>query len=175
MIKFLNNIESTFLDYPDGESSAVIVCLIGCDNHCKGCQNPDLKNYDYSTNVKTLSDEDFVNALKDYAKRERTNKIVLSGGDPLSCFNIESVKNVLKIINNELDVCIYTGHDINYVKENNVTGFKYVKCGYFNIDTKQESMKTDDFIQFATPNQELYNSEYKLLSKNGRYYFNQGV
>lgn len=174
MIKFLNNMESTFLDYPNAEDNAVIICLIGCDNHCKGCQNPDLKYYNYDTNVKVLSDEDFVKELKEYAKRDKTNKVVLSGGDPLSCYNITSVKNILNLINNELDICIYTGHDIEYVKKHNIKNFKYIKCGYFDIDNKQESKKTGDYIQFATPNQELYDSEYKLLSKNGRYYFKQG-
>lgn len=172
MIKLLNNFSTTFLDYPDDESLAIIVCMIGCDNKCKGCQNPELKDYNYLKGVTIYDNDDFIIELKKHAIRNKTNKIVLSGGDPLSCFNIKSTKYILEKCGSELDICIYTGHDINYVKNNNVKGFKFIKCGYFDISNLQKSEKTDDYIQFASPNQELYDGDFNLLSKNGRYYFN---
>ena len=33
---------------------------------------------------------------------------------------------------------------IEYVKENDVSGFKFIKCGKFNIDEKRESEKDDE-------------------------------
>ena len=172
MIKLLNNFSTTFLDYPDDESLAIIVCMIGCDNMCKGCQNPELKDYNYSKGVSEYTEEEFVSTLKKFSLKFKTNKVVLSGGDPLSCFNINATKRILELCGTEFDFCIYTGHNINYVKDNKVSGFKYVKCGYFDISNLQKSEKTDDYIQFASSNQELYDSDYNKLSKNGRYYFN---
>jgi len=51
---------------------------------------------------------------------------------------------------------------------------EYIKCGQYDISQKQDSFKTDTFIQFASFNQELYKkieNNYVLVSKNGKYYF----
>ena len=173
MIKILNPIQTTWLDYPDNESLAIIVCMIGCDNCCKGCQNLELKDYNYTKNVKIYENDEFIEELRKVALKNRTNKIVLSGGDPLSCFNINATKYILEKCGSEFDFCIYSGHNIDYVKNNNIKGFKFVKCGYFNISSFRKSEKTDDYIQFASPNQTLYNENYKPISENGIYYFNK--
>ena len=83
--------------------------------------------------------------------------------------NIEFTKEFLS--KTSLDVCIYTGHSIEYVKKHNVKGFKSVKCGKFEYENLRESYKTDELIQFASPNQCLYDGEYNLLSENGIYKF----
>jgi organic radical activating enzyme len=93
----------------------------------------------------------------------------MSGGDPLAPCNIEFTKEFLS--KTSLDVCIYTGHSIEYVKKHNVKGFKFVKCGKFEYENLRESYKTDELIQFASPNQCLYDGEYNLLSENGIYKF----
>ena len=173
-LRILNGFQTTWLDYPDNESLAVIVCMLGCDNCCKCCQNPDLKDYLYKhSSVIEYSVDEFSSNILFECKRQRTNKVVFSGGDPLSKFNIDNVKEVLAKVGSELDICVYTGHSVDYCRDNNVKGFKYLKCGRFDINNFRKSYKNDDEMCFASPNQELYDSNYRLLSVNGIYKFNK--
>jgi len=171
-LRLLNNFQTTWLDYPDNESLAVIICMIGCDNCCKGCQNKELKDFMYQNPyVIEYTKEDFVEKLLSECIRQRTNKVVFSGGDPLSKFNIDNTKWLLSEYGDKLEICVYTGHSVEYCKQNNVKGFKFLKCGHFDINTVRQSYKTDEEMCFASPNQELYDSKYNLLSNNGIYKF----
>lgn len=170
-IRILNEIVESFIDYPDNSSLCLCVVMMGCSHHCKGCQNPLFQNPEYSNGTRVVSVEELVKELKDKCSRSDTNKITLSGGDPLFQANIEFTKELLNQLEG-YDVCIYTGFDIDYVKENNVKGFKFIKCGKYIQEQHRQSDKDDDKIIFASPNQKLYNSEYKLLSNDGIYKFN---
>ena len=170
MTRILQPIQTTWLDYPDNESLAIIVCMMGCDNGCFMCQNKDFQDSNYSNYTKEYSVDNFVKEIEYLCKKNKTDKIVLSGGDPLAPCNIDFTKEFLN--KTLLDVCIYTGHSIDYVKEHLVKGFKYIKCGKFDYKNLRESFKTDELIQFASPNQELYDENYNLLSENGIYKFN---
>lgn len=173
-LRILNNFQTTWLDYPDNESLAIIVCMLGCDNCCKGCQNQDLKDYLYKHSaVVEYTVDDFCDSLLKECEKQRTNKVVFSGGDPLSSFNISMVKEVLERVGSLVDICVYTGHTVDYCQEHEVKGFKFLKCGYFDINNFRKSYKTDDEMCFASGNQELYDSDYKLLSVNGIYNFNK--
>ena len=63
------------------------------------------------------------------------------------------------------------GANIDEVKKANLHGFKYIKCGKFDESEFIGSQKTDDYMQFATKNQQLYDANLKLLSKDGIYNF----
>jgi organic radical activating enzyme len=163
----------TWLDYPDNFSYSLSIFCIGCDNDCNGCQTPKLRNHDLEDdfNIKLFDIEEFEREIEKGIIKTRSDKICFIGGDFLSSRNINFTKEFLQRNRAKYEVCIYTGHDINYVKKNEVNGFAFIKCNKFDIDKKQESIKTDDLIQLASSNQELYDSEYNLLSKNGIYYF----
>ena len=169
MVKILQPITSTWLDYPDKEDCALVVVMMGCDNACPFCQNPEFKNPAYNTNTKEYTTDSLIKELEVLAKRNRTNKVVLSGGDPLSCFNIKFTKELLAKTN--LKICIYTGHSIDYVKLHGIKGFEFVKCGVFDKTKFQESQKTDEYMRFASTNQKLFDSNYCCLSQNGVYLF----
>ena len=74
-------------------------------------------------------------------------------------------------LGNDFDICIYTGALIDEVKKLNLSGFKFIKCGVFDKTKFIGSKKTDEYIQFATSNQELYNEFLELISHDGIYYF----
>lgn len=171
-VRILQNIVPSFIDYPDNESLCLCVVMMGCTNNCKGCHNPLFQDPEFKEGTREVESNQLVEELKDLCKRNRTNKIVLSGGDSLSKFNIEFTKELLQELKDDYDVCVYTGHDIDYVKENGVTGYKFIKCGRFDMLNKRESLKDDTKIIFASPNQILYNSQNEPLSDNGVYYFN---
>ena len=169
MVKILYPLQASWLDYPDNSNLAVVVCFMGCDNGCYKCQNPDFQNPQYDNGTCLFTPEMLEDKLKEVCRRNHTNKVVLSGGDPLAYCNIDFTKEFLE--KTSFDVCVYTGHDIEYVKEHFVKGFKFIKCGKFDFNNLRESVKTDDYIQFASPNQCLYDGEYNILSENGIYKF----
>lgn len=159
------NVQSTFLEYPDNSSIATIFYFSGCDRNCEGCQNTSLKEYT------PLDEKEVLSGIVNYSKRLKTNKVVLCGGDPLYKKNIDLTRKILYNLGNDFDICIYTGALIDEVKKLNLSGFKFIKCGVFDKTKFIGSKKTDDYIQFATSNQELYNEFLELISHDGIYYF----
>lgn len=163
----MNNVTETYMEYPDNSSLATILYMRGCSNMCKGCHNLELKTYQELPLIEIIS------STIELSEKNNTKKLVLCGGDPLYPKNIEDTKFLLFHFGClKYDICIYTGYDIEYVKQNKVEGFKYIKCGPYLEQFYIGSKKTDEYIQFATSNQALYDSQYNLLSKDGIYKFN---
>ncbi len=161
-------IQITWQDYPTSEDHALLVYSIGCEHGCKNCHNTILKT---GKNIIDLSVNELYERLLQMSDKEKTKKIVFSGGDPLYK-NLESIKEFLSI-NKDFDVCIYTGYDIEYVKQNNVVGFSFLKCGKYDEKLKQSSGKNDDYIKLASINQNFYDADFNQLSENGALYFNK--
>ena len=161
-------LEETYLDYPSPDGNSVIVYFTGCEHHCPGCHSPLLQKVDkYSESNKEILDK-----IIDYCKRADTNKLVFLGGDPLYKNNIELTKFLVNNLNAAYDICIFTGYDIEYVKNLNLQGVKYYKCGKFDQTKLRQSKKTDDEYILASPNQNFYDGNYNLLSKDGILTFN---
>lgn len=158
-------IEETFLEYPDNSSLAIILYMRGCSGNCIGCHNLALKEYK-ETPIEVIE------VLKEKCKKSNTNKIVLCGGDPLYSGNIALTNKIINELKETYDICIYTGYHLEYAKNNVSKGFKYIKCGPYIQGLYIGSNKTDEYIQFATSNQNLYDGNFNLLSKDGRFYFN---
>jgi anaerobic ribonucleoside-triphosphate reductase activating protein len=164
MIQY-ESISTTWQDYPSREDIAVLVFFSGCIHNCKGCHNPELqkRNPSYSKSI-----EEFYRELYYKCYSNRTNKVVLEGGDPLYGDNLLSTKELLSY-NKDLHFCIYTGYMIEYVKEIKLTGFDYIKCGKYDIDNKCQSQKNDNELIFASTNQKLYDKDYNQISNNNVY------
>lgn len=159
----------SFLDYPSNDHCTSIF-MYGCDFDCVGCFNKDILGEHKQSNLITpLELMEFVEVEKE---RNRTNKIALLGGDPLSKENRDFTREFLLLADQSgYDVCVYTGNVIKDVKEMDIHGFEFIKTGRFN-ETKLEGFeKTSSYMQFATSNQCLHNRKYELLTKNGRYEF----
>lgn len=161
-----NYISYSFLDYPDNKSLAIIFYMPGCEHHCLGCQNNNLKKYEGYEEEELIIDFLIKKCLK-----EHTNKLCLQGGDPLFKLNLSLTRTILDKMSSDFDICIYTGADIEEVKLYNLKGFKFIKCGIFDQSQYVGSKKTDTYLQFATKNQKLYNEDLNLVSKDGIYYF----
>lgn len=166
MTNYNDFITESFLDYPDNSSLCVIFYMPGCSRNCRGCQNYTLKK-----EVEYEDIDNLIELLKNKCKSSHTNKLCLQGGDPLFIKNIETTKYILNKLSDILDICIYTGANIEEVKKYNLKGFKYIKCGEFDDSKFVGSKKTDTYIQFATTNQQLYDENLNLLSKDGIYNF----
>jgi anaerobic ribonucleoside-triphosphate reductase activating protein len=160
--------QMSFLDYIDNYSHAIVVYIMGCNHNCFNCQNKEFQDINYKESI-NVNISEFFELLKYFSKKYRTNKVVLSGGDPLHPNNINKVKEIL--LNKEYDFTLYTGYDIEYVIKNNVFGFKFIKCGKYNEIYKKTSEKNNDFFVLASENQKIYDSNYNLISNNGILYF----
>jgi organic radical activating enzyme len=169
-INVINPFILTFLDYPDDESHAILVYMMGCDHNCNGCQNIQFKNFEYSKNTIKLNMNSFLKKLNIFEKKYQTNKIVLSGGDPLSKYNINFTKSFLNV-NLKYEICIYTGYDIEYVNKNNIDNFNYIICNPYDLNKKIKSEKTNEYFQLASTNQQIYNDKKQVISINGRINF----
>jgi len=168
--KIIDPFGITWLDYPDNESLAVIVYFLGCENNCVNCHNPTFK-YPDNPKARNVTIKQLYNDLFEFCKKHQTYKIIFTGGDPCSSYNIDFVRRFVSSYGNIFNICIYTGYDIAEVKKKEIKGFTYIKTGPYKEELKQESLKTDDYIQLASTNQEFYNKNYSLKSRNGRMNF----
>jgi anaerobic ribonucleoside-triphosphate reductase activating protein len=164
------DVRVTWQDYPDPDDLAILVYFSGCEHNCKNCHNAELQ--DYTVGTQTHVDE-LWDYLYDTCYRNKTNKVVFQGGDPLYKTNIKGVKSFLKRNAEEkvFDVCLYTGYPVSFAKSHNLNGFKFLKCGLYDEQLKQPSEKTDDKLSLGSSNQELFDSNYNLLSRYGVYWF----
>ena len=168
-------LEETFLDYPSPDDSAVILFLPGCSHNCLGCQNPKLQELHEEWTYE--EEQEILQNLQRLCFRCDTNKIVLSGGDPLSPCNRNLTIHICELLGKnpvyKYDICIYTGYDIEEVKEMELSGFEFIKCGKFDAHSMRESKKTDDYIQFVNTTQNLFDKDFNQISVDGRYYFSK--
>jgi organic radical activating enzyme len=156
-------------DYPDNYSQSIVFYFYGCGHGCKGCHNSGLQQPDMA-NYLSWTVEQLYNHLLTIANKNQTNKLTFLGGDCLFKRNLVFTKAFLQY-NTFFDICIYTGYNIEYVKNNNITGFTFIKCGLFDETKYQLPSKDDQKMVFASSNQKLYNEKYNLLTTDGVYLF----
>jgi len=168
MTDYTIQLEETFLDYPDPEANAIIVYFTGCNHRCPNCHSPLLQE----VRTYTETNEQICQKIKDFAKRADTNKLVFLGGDPLHPSNQTLNWYLCTELGKDYDICIFTGYNIDYVKNLHLTGVKYYKCGVYDEKQAQESKKTDKMYVLASRNQNFYDSNYQQLSENGILLFN---
>jgi len=171
----------SFVDYPDKEADAVVIYFYGCEHSCKNCHNPNFQknpeiNYKSKENIKNNSNYLYIKDVIEFCKfvetitaKYKTNYLVFSGGDPLYKTNIDIVRGFLTINNvkKKYKTTIYTGYNLEYVKNNNIKYFDFLKCGPYLERNKQDSMKDDYKFVLASKNQEIYNRNFELVSKDG--------
>jgi pyruvate-formate lyase-activating enzyme len=158
----------SFLDYPNPTHWSLVLYLIGCNFCCPKCHNLKLQNIEESDKSTLLIHTNtLLRYIEENLRKEIPDSVVLSGGDPLFDNNLYFTKTFCETFGKKVNICIYTGYDINFVKENEITGFNYIKCGAYVEDLKQETFKTDYEMQLASSNQNFYDSNYKQISDNG--------
>ena len=159
----------TTQDFPDNCSFSLILYLGGCSNDCKNCQNQQFQKPDpQDKNLITLHTNTLIRHVDEYMKfNDQLTSLVLSGGDPLFGNNEYFTKKLCIEYGDKWPIAIYTGYDIEHVKQIGLTGFKFIKCGKYDESLKQESYKNDYEMQLASSNQEWYNNMYERISEKG--------
>ena len=166
--RLVNEFTGSFLDYPSKDGICLSLYFTGCQGLCPDCQNKDLQDPNHGT---LFEIENLINRISHEAKRLRTNKIILLGGDPLFPTNIDFVRELLYRTHKKFDYCLYTGYDVNFVFTNEIRYFKFLKTGLYDGSLAQQSLKTDDYFQLASKNQKIYDEDFHLLSTDGILYF----
>ena len=171
---YLVDIRETFLDFPDNKSLAMLVFFAGCSHNCRGCQSPLLQKVD---NYTPIAKEAVVAKILGFREQSRTDKIVLSGGDPF-LFHDECMYVIDRLVENGLEVCVYTGYTVDNINEfYKGTSYRkplYLKCGRYEEDCKVQSGKTAEKFTLASTNQRFYkliDDEYKQISEDNVLYF----
>lgn len=161
----------SFLDYFDNENVCTSIYMVGCEHNCKNCHNKELQDFNTSLAI-DMSVNDIVTKVEENCQRLYSQCVSIMGGEPLHPKNIFYTKWLLSnLTSNGYSITLYTGYDINYVRHNGVRNFTFIKTGKYDENVKQESIKTDKYIQLASKNQQIFDSDYNLLSNNGRMYF----
>lgn len=160
-------IGETFLDFPNAEDISVIIFTYGCSHACPGCHSLDLQFWHEDDTLMTSAET--LEAIKDRCKRNNTNKVVFSGGDPFYHSGDKESEQCMEIMHVISDLqeegyscCVYTGFYYSQVLEiyrtldpfNYFTHPDYIKCGEFESAKKMKEWgKTDDDFTLATSNQ----------------------
>lgn len=167
MLKLVPKYQISFIDYPILNEWCTSLYTIGCPHNCIGCQNEELKNIEYPE-YQEFSVRFLLTALKDITQINRSKNICFVGGEPLAPWNIEFIKEFL-LNNINYNICIYTGYDINYVKENNIKGFNFLKTGKYIESLKIPAAEKRTRFELGSSNQQLWDNNFNLISINGIY------
>lgn len=92
----------------DGPGIRVAIFLQGCDHHCPGCHNPETHTFGIG---KKFTIEELI---KDIESNSISNKLTLSGGDPIYQYK-ECIPLVRYFKSKNYNILVYTGftiHDI---------------------------------------------------------------
>jgi len=168
-------ITTSYLDYPTKDDVCLTVYMVGCVFDCYGCQNQDLRDFNYRENTENMSAQQLIVKLMEISKRNNnTRKLCIMGGDPLAGNNVLYTDEIIKrnkVMNNYFDICLYTGYDISQIPPRIMQGCKYIKSGVYLAKKNKTPEKTDKYMQLASVNQAIYTGEGEKLSINGRLKF----
>lgn len=160
----LKKTSMSFLDYPSIDGWCVNVYFVGCEHDCINCQNKNLSNIK-SCDCISIDIDGLNEMLERETFKYKTKKVCFLGGDPLYKHNKQLLTDFLIKHGKKFEVCIYTGYEISYCEE--LTNFKFLKCGKYLEEYKQQSIKTDYEFVLGSKNQILYDSDRNILTKDG--------
>jgi hypothetical protein len=180
-IEILNDVFFSFLDYPDPNNGCIVIPTPFCNHYCFGCQNEAIINNNAQNIVKYSLEEFKIYIQRKSLEYRTTNLVFGGGGDILSReSDVEFLKDFLSYNSNfsKFNICVYTG-DIDFIVKEKFNNFPYNptywKCGIYYYKERQQPGKFYDKMIFASKNQKLLDSNFKCLSKNGIYYFDESL
>ena len=89
----------------NGPGNRCVLWFQGCDKKCQGCCNPELQEF---KKINQSIDELALKINQDI-KKHNLRGITLTGGEPLHLKNIGPIKDLIKKIEYEIDVFIFSG------------------------------------------------------------------
>lgn len=126
-------------DILNGEGVRVVLWLSGCDHACKGCQNPQTWSPKSGIPFDNQAKSELVNKLS----QPYIDGITLSGGDPLSVYNVEEVSDLLMCLKHlfpKKTVWVYTGYRFEDIQH--FSALKYIDVlvdGKFDLQNRMKN------------------------------------
>jgi organic radical activating enzyme len=110
------------------------------------------------------------------AESNRTDKVVLTGGDPLFYENLGFTIGLMKILSDRgMKIALYTGETHSNVKMFGIKGYEFVKCLPYEESLAQKQEKDDTKMVLASRNQQIWDKHGNLLTIGGVLRFDIGT
>ena len=107
----MNYLSITPCDMTNGKNFGVCLWVAGCDRHCPGCHNPQ----SWDPEAGKPFDTDAKSMLFEYINKPWVKRFTLTGGDPLSIYNIKDTIKLLREIKLKfphIETWVYTGYEV---------------------------------------------------------------
>ena len=110
----LRILDITAPDINNGNGIRVTLWVAGCTHKCKGCHNS--WTWDYNQGKSLIENQDeILNKLSDWLKRDYVDGLTISGGDPLdqdknTLLELKQIINWVKMNFPSKTIWIYTGY-----------------------------------------------------------------
>jgi anaerobic ribonucleoside-triphosphate reductase activating protein len=117
------------------EQATVEIYLSGCRRNCKGCHNPELRDFNFGKKL------DYEEVLKYLEQRVDLFKIIsITGGDPLlqDLGELQVFVDMLTFHFSTKLFWLFTGAEFEEVPEWCKKYFQVIKTGIYNVNEKQE-------------------------------------
>ena len=128
-------------DMLNGEGLRVVLWVAGCDNNCKGCQNPETHDPNGGIKFQTKDLIEILNGLK----KDHISGLTLSGGDPLYLGNLPDITHICKTVKfnfPDKTIWLYTGYVWEIIRGLEVMNYIDVLCdGRFVQELADENCK----------------------------------
>lgn len=125
----------TYPDFNNGVGCRVTLWVSGCPHQCPGCHN----SHTWDPNSGTEFTNNSKQLLFDVLKLPYIQGITVSGGEPLTPYNIPKISKLLeeiKILFPEKDIWVYTGYTIEELlnQDEPIDEYLYKQSVFENID-----------------------------------------
>lgn len=100
------------VDISNGPGVRVSVFVSGCSIHCKGCFNKIAWDFDYGNE---LTDET-IDYIKDCLSKPFIKGLTIIGGEPLDPKNVKEVNALVKKLDTDKPIWLYTGYTKSHLK-----------------------------------------------------------
>lgn len=107
----MNYIKINKFDIANGPGVRVVLWVSGCHHNCKNCHNPETHDFEAGQSF----DSEVMNSLIKSVNSPYISGLTISGGDPLSPENKETVLNIIRTINLNCpskSIWLYTGYTL---------------------------------------------------------------
>lgn len=127
----------------NGDGVRVAVFVSGCNNHCKGCFNPETWDFDYGD----IMTEKVLSEIVQAVSNEYCSGLTVLGGEPMDIRNQPGVATLLARVHSarpEKTIWLYTGYEYE-----DLIGSSPVNLGFYTklIDTTVDVMVDGRFIE----------------------------
>ena len=106
------------VDMVNGLGTRVSLFVSGCEHKCKGCYNQKTWNRNFGYEYTKEIEDGIIRDLNDTLIKK--DGISLSGGDPLLCYNLKSIYDLIKRIRKETsgkDIWLWSGYTLIELEE----------------------------------------------------------